>query len=132
MVVIIMGLLAGLSIPNYNKTKAKNDEKAAFRALMVIKQAANMYLIREEQPTIPDMANINAISTSLGISLYEIDNITIACLGIDGIRTNQCTATHTDGWALRFNEEATNQAYCSNGTCPSCDDDASGGCSNLE
>ena len=127
-VVIIMGMLAGLSVPRYHKTKIRNQEKAAYRAMMMIRSAVNIYVVAEES-NIPDMGNINLISAQqpagLGISLYAIDDISIACLGTGADGDNECTATHSDGWTLRFHESSQQQVYCSSGdgTCPTCMDD---------
>lgn len=134
-VVVLMGLLAGLSIPNYTATKERNIEKAAFRSLMIIKQAIRLYLFREELTVIPDLADYEAINIELEISLYDIEGITIACAGAGIEGPNECTARRQDSWSLRFHDDARTNIYCSGGDCPTCNADGnapSAGCSRLE
>lgn len=131
-VVVLLGILAGLSVPNYAQTKVRNEEKAAYRSLAIIKQAVNLYLFREEADNIPNLANLSAINTTLEITVYDSDNLTFQCWGTGADGDNQCTATHADGWALSTHSSSSHMIYCSAGTCPRCENDGGNGCDILE
>ncbi|MFT5387603.1 MAG: prepilin-type N-terminal cleavage/methylation domain-containing protein [Candidatus Omnitrophota bacterium] len=129
-VVVIIGLLAGLSVPNYKKTKEKNIEKHAFRGLLTIGQSILPYLVQNEITTIPDLATIDAINTEFQLSISEPADVVLRCWGVHGGEANKCRATLFDAtpeevWAIEFHDGSLN-IHCTTADCPSC---ALGGCS---
>ena len=131
-VVIIMAIVAGFTIPNYTASREKNFEREMYATLRTIKNAINMYLVRNEATTIPNMANIDAINATLGLSLMAAGNYALSCTGTlpDQYTCSMNVVGNT--WVLRITESSVNEVFCAVGTCPSCKSDASGGCTHFE
>ena len=120
-VIVIVGLMAAFALPNYGKAIAKADERNAINNLLVIRSAVEMYLANTGDATIPNMANIDAINATLGLSITD-PNTTYECQSVDAGELNKCWARHPNGWFLHFHDEFEN-IHCSatGGACPDCD-----------
>ena len=119
-VIVIIGLMAAFALPNYMKAVAKTDERSAIANLMTIRAAVKMYLTNTGDTTIPDMADINVINTTLGISIVD-PKMTYSCFSDVAGELNYCAAVHPSGWRLNFHDGVEN-IHCSiTSPCPSCE-----------
>lgn len=118
-VLIIIGILVGLSIPNYTKTRERAIDKEAQTVLSLVQAAERMYRLKavEYYPFSGVESNINNINTNLKLNLaspsqrwnYSIQNtatgFTASAARIGGARTWQIDQDDT-------------KASCSGSPCP--------------
>ncbi|MBN1869163.1 MAG: type II secretion system protein [Candidatus Omnitrophica bacterium] len=114
-VIIIVGLIAALALPNYVKAVNKADERNMLTNLKIMRTALTMFT--GGGGTLGSWNSLSVINTNLDLNIADPKS-TYTC-GIDG--TNGCTAVHPNGWAVQFHDEhSSGLIHCSAGTCPSC------------
>jgi prepilin-type N-terminal cleavage/methylation domain-containing protein len=134
-VIVIIGLMAAFALPNYTKAITKADERTAIANLMAIRAAVNMYLANTNTTIIPNMPNISALNTTLGIGIVD-PKFAYNCLGVEGGHTNDCDALHPSGWRIHFHNSGIHNLdqsiHCvtTGGPppCPSCPNSGTGDC----
>jgi len=120
LVVVILGIIAGFVIPNFETTIERahsNDAKANLRAI----HSANRIYYAEKNSYWPETAgsyNLAAINSALRLSIYANGMGYTCAPGITLGTTYQCDAERND-WALRITEAyPTTAITCIAGTCP--------------
>ena len=76
-VIVIIGLLAAVSLPGYQKAIVKGHERMAIANLLAIKATTEIYLVNSGNPTIPNMAGIAEINNtsnapSVGNAVWDV------------------------------------------------------------
>ena len=73
--VIIIGILAGLAIPNFTKSRERALDKEAQTVLSLIQSAEKMYYMKDGTSYHPSIAstsvNVNSINSYLRLNLYS-------------------------------------------------------------
>ena len=73
--VIIIGILAGLAIPNFTKSRERALDKEAQTVLSLIQSAEKMYYMKDETSYYPSIANtsvnVNSINSYLRLNLFS-------------------------------------------------------------
>ena len=119
-VITVIGLLAAISLPGYQKAIRKGHERTAITNLMAIRTGLEFYLANQGSAPDPNWTNLNAINTALGLRIAD-PLLTYRCWAFDSPDTNTCRATHPGGWILHFHEEHSGGSiHCLSGACPSC------------
>jgi len=120
-VVILVGLIAGFGIPNYEKTMARAKERDALSNLDTMLDAFKLYMSRNDDAFPPDLADIAAINSTLNLNIIEQQDNTYQCDSPDA-NTYRCLATNADGWEVVIELDVTSgeDLYCTNppGGCP--------------
>lgn len=115
-VIILITIVAGFSVPNFKKAHNRSREKDAVSNLDMIREAVRLYIARQNGSVPPALANVNAINSTLQLNIIENAGNTYQCL-VAGIYS--CTATNVDGWQVRFQLDTNDgTVYCSIATCP--------------
>lgn len=123
LVVIIIGLIAGFAIPNYNKSVERAYEQDAIMQLSTIHAAEQIYYAREVRywPLDANPYQIDQINTSLKTNIIE-NGMTLICTNNPpNVSTFNCTAQRTGGgFTLRVNQAvlSASNPCCSAGSCP--------------
>lgn len=114
--VVLVAMIATFAIPSYTKAINRAKEKDAVANLELIREAVRLYMSRTNGVVPPNLANINAVNTTLYLNVIGQGGNTYAC-----VNTNiyTCRVTNTDGWQVRFQFDTNNGAIaCSIGPCP--------------
>lgn len=116
--VVIVGILAGFGIPSYTKAINRAKEKDAVFNLRIIAEAVKMYITREGGPP-ADLADVNAINTTLTLSIIEQQGNAYTCRQAVNYT---CNSINSAGWIVRFEMPGGSNGlvYCTNAACPSC------------
>ena len=78
--VVLIGIIAGFAVPNYEKSIAKAHERDAINGLKMIYAAANLYKTNEGDYNTGNLPNTQSINTALNINLMS-EKITYSALG---------------------------------------------------
>jgi type IV pilus assembly protein PilA len=98
-VVVIIGLLAAMAIPAFQKVRATSQNKAITNNLRQLASAAQQYMLEEGAATAP---YASLVGDGLYISVLETvagEDYTAIAIGID---TTQISATKTDGTIVNY------------------------------
>jgi len=120
-VVVILGVLAGIAIPNYNKTIERSHVQDAINQLSALHAAETIQFARTGSywPASATTYLITDINTNLKLNIIEND-MTYSCQGFQGATfTCQASRNPSGSYAVTVTEaplSATNPA-CS-GSCP--------------
>jgi len=117
-VVIVLGIIAGFGIPNFNKSQERVVERDGEYNLGVIASAMEMYKVRNAgYPDPPAALNLDDINTVLYLGVIA-QNVTYACADDDDDTTFSCTAAE-GSWTLRVTDIDDGIPCCSTANCPS-------------
>jgi len=120
-VVVVLGVIASFGIPNYNKSRARLNEKNAIYSLRIIASAMEMYRVRNNgnYPLGADLDNVGEINTTLDLGTIELSMV-YSCTGNGIIFT--CNANPDDyTWNLQVSNTSNENPRCSAGpACPTC------------
>ena len=125
LVVILIGVMAGYSIPSYQKAIEKNEERVALAKLETIVAGMKIYNAKHSGYPNVDMPNVTAINQTLGLNIVA-DGMTYTCYQQVGGDQNVCTAWHPSpsDWRIHWhtNNSGANTIHCSlvGPACPSC------------
>ena len=125
-VIIIVSILAGFAIPQYQQTMERSYEKSAVMDLRSLTSSQEVYKIENGGYWVPGaIANTATINSTLRLNL--VDTYTTHTCAATGTPNYQCRATYpTAGWAVGVDSTLINGApYCIAATCPRC---VAGGC----
>ncbi len=112
-VVVIMGIIAAFSIPNYSKAVERSYERDGMVNLMAIYTSQKIYY--NNNNTYAGGKNIAELNASLELGLIS-NGMTYAC-NASGVAF-ECTAARGNNFVLRVNKDTANPC-CSSGDCPS-------------
>jgi len=117
-VVVVLAIIAGYGIPNYNKSQERVDEKDGKNNLETIASAMEMYRVRNAgYPDPPAALTLNDINTTLYLGIVA-QNMTYNCADDNNTTTFSCTAAE-GGWTLRVTQADDGIVCCSTaGLCP--------------
>ena len=127
-VVVVLAIIAGYGIPNYNKSQARVNERDGEYNLGTIASAMEMYRMRNDgvYPLGSALDNIGEINTTLYLGIIG-QNIVYSCTSDGTIFT--CTANPDDyAWELDVSDTNNGNPRCSTfpaDPCPTC---LAGGC----
>ena len=123
-VVIIVGIIAGFSIPNYRKANESAYERDAVLQLSTLHDAEQLYHAREGGlywPPDTTVYNVSQINSALDTSLIE-NGMTLTCTSpAAGGSAFTCTAQRAGGaFTLQLDETTlgSGNPCCSAGNCP--------------
>lgn len=130
-VVVIIGIMAGVGIPSYQKAIEKNEERTAVVKLQAMRAGMIIYKAKHGSYPAFDMPDLASIDQNLGLNIVP-DTITYQCLqnGAEG-ETNVCQATSPNGWVIHWHNIPDQQViHCWRGgsPCPTCKAPGAGGC----
>ena len=95
MVVVIMGIIAGFVLPNFQKSVVRGQVRQVRNNLMAIQAGQEMYMARTGS-YFGAAANLAAINTGLGLNLISAaSDITYSCLA-----GYSCSAVKTGSWGF--------------------------------
>ncbi len=97
-VVIIIGIVSGFSIPNYQRAVEQAHERDAIDNIKILMDAVKLYRAKHDGQLPPNLADINAINTTLKTSIIA-NQMSYAC-GFLGLTYWECRATSPQGWWL--------------------------------
>ena len=98
-VVVIIGLLAAMAIPAFNKVRATSQDKAVINNLRQFASAAQQYMLDEGASTV---AHANVVGSGLHISTLETVADEVYTGLTLGTNTTQLTAS-VNGRAVTYN-----------------------------
>lgn len=112
-VVVIVGVVAGFGIPNYQRSMNISIAKDAVSNLKLIAAAQQIYFARNGF-FYPDAGTVNVydINTNLHLNILEQQGVTYSC----NPTAPQCSATRT-GWTYSI-ALPTTLPSCTAGSCP--------------
>ncbi len=117
-VIIILGVVAGFSLPQYQKMIDRNYEKQGINSLQMIYAAEQAYEAEHNEvwPTDSSIHYIDDINANLHLNIME-EGFTYNCLSTSTTEF-KCYATHTGrrNFTLRINESG--HICCNGTTCP--------------
>ena len=122
-VIVIIGILASLALPNYNAIKEKALDKEAKATLALIQAAEKIYKMEVSlyypSPT-GTISNITNINNYLRLSLPAVGASSIWNLSVNSIIPGQARATRNKvggrNWSMLFNSDLIN-CTANNDTC---------------
>jgi len=121
-VVVIIGLIIAFTVPKYGKAIAKADERNIITNLKILRTALDIYTQDNTAMSTTGMVDLNAINSSLGLSILDTKATYTATYG--PLQNNSGQVTHPSGWALAFDDTHSNRRiHCEVGPCPSCPDE---------
>ncbi len=112
-VVVIMGIIAAFSIPNYSKAVERSYERDGMVNLMAIYTSQKIYY--NNNNTYAGGKNISELNASLELGLIS-NGMSYACNASSV--AFECTATRGNTFILKVNKETANPC-CAGGDCPS-------------
>ncbi len=117
-VLVILGIIAGFAIPNYNTAIERSHRRDADIQLRAIHVANQIYRAQNGN-YLAGTFDLAAINNTLGLNIIS-NGMDYQCSG-DGT-TYSCTATH-NAWTLGVTEQALSDTAplnpdCTTGTCP--------------
>jgi len=120
-VVIIMSVIAGFAIPNYNKAQDRSNEREAvinLRLVGIAMQSFKLHDANDEYPS-ADLPQVSDINTALSLGIIE-QTMDYDC--VSSTSEFDCTAVHPNGWevSIETNSGIVGVVHCSNNTCPQC------------
>lgn len=125
--VILIGILAGIAIPNYTKTKERALDKEAQTALELIRSAQKMYSVKADGAFYPAVANtgvkLESVNSGLQLKLYSTSWDYGVNIGADTASFN-ATASRLNspsGWLRTW-------VVASDTAAPACSSSFSGSC----
>jgi len=118
-VVVVLGIIAGFGIPNFNKSQSRVDERDGEYNLGTIAQSMEMYKVRNNDmyPLGVNLDNVGAINTTLYLGIIG-QNMVYSCTGDGSIYT--CTANPNDyTWNIEVSNTDLGVPACAAGpACP--------------
>ena len=119
-VVILIGIVAAVGIPNYEKTMERAQEKDAVSNLDIILEAAKLHMSHNDDAFPADLADIVAINSALTLNIIEQQGNTYSCNSPDA-NSYECDASNSRGsWTvtIEFDKVTGESLSCTAGTCP--------------
>jgi len=119
-VVVIMAIIAGFGIPNFNRSREWVVEKDGAYNLGIISSAMEMFRVRNNGNYAlgGTLDNVGEINTTLDLGIIE-QRIVYSCTGAGAAFI--CTANPDEyAWNLNVRDEDDGNPRCSAGTCPRC------------
>ena len=122
--VIIIGILVGLAIPNFTKSRERALDKEAQTVLILIQSAEKMYYMKDGTSYYPSAANtsvsVNSINVSLRLNLFSASWDYGINTGADTAYTATALRKDTSAewirtWEIIASDTA---ARCVSGPCP--------------
>jgi len=118
-VVVILAIIAGYGIPNFNKSQERVNERDGEFNLGTVASAMEMYRLRNDGAYAlgSDLDNIGEINTTLYLGIIELDMV-YSCTGDGTIFT--CTANPDDyTWNIEVSDTDLGVPVCATGpACP--------------
>lgn len=122
-VVVIIGVIAGFTIPSYQKAIEKNKEKTAIVKLAGIVGGMKIYKAKHGNWPAFDMTNRTAINQNLQLNVVA-DTMDYRCYQASGGDIPDCKAISPNGWIIHWHELGFggNTIHCSTqgSACPTC------------
>ncbi|OGX09021.1 MAG: hypothetical protein A2Y06_02200 [Omnitrophica WOR_2 bacterium GWA2_37_7] len=125
-VVVLIGLIAAFTIPDYKKSLQRSDEKEAINNLAMVWEAMKIYRVKTGDFVTQDLAGVADINQLLKINIIE-SNMDYSCTYNGGASLLVCDADSPDGWGLRFHTSSgvfsgvdRGVIFCYGGSCPTC------------
>ncbi|GEM_PF-2404166 len=140
MVVIIIGIMAGIGIPSFQKAVEKNLERKAFISLIALEGAEKIYMAKNNiyWPPTTAVQNTASINAGLGLNLADVQGqLKYECKATAGYinQSYECKAIFLKNGATKWvliiqNWIADSDPACSlvNDPCPSCKGYQTGSC----
>jgi prepilin-type N-terminal cleavage/methylation domain-containing protein len=127
-VVAILAVIAAFTIPNYNRSQARADERVAVSNMYILAEAMKLYRDRNGQyPPFPNESmSVPQINSVFNLHILEHNEILYTCGANEGGQplgtTFECEAEHDDGWQIEMNTVAgrVGLVFCDNQGHPSC------------
>lgn len=123
-VIVLIGVVGAFGIANYTRGLRKGLERRAIGNLRLIRSAAQIYMANTGS-NVPNLANINAINTTLGLNI--VDNALLyQCGNSGGVDTSFCqTNPNGAAWQYHFHQSNAHlpmKIHCNTGanTCILC------------
>lgn len=124
---VVIGIIAGFAIPNYNRALEKSVEKKAILDLGVIRSGWLIYRAKTGATTMPSLASRTAINNKFKLAVTRHPDLDFVCGPVHaGTFMNYCKVTNGD-WIIHFHDDE--PLHCDNGggPCPTCEGTHIGG-----
>ena len=109
LVIVIIGIVAGFTIPNYSKSVARAYMRDAKNNLIIIREANQVYRAQEGTYWPTTAGNLlSAINTNLRLNILA-NGSNYTCSGVAGGATFSCTATRGNTATITGYSETVNQ-----------------------
>jgi len=104
MVVVLLGILGGIAIPNYAKSVEKGKARQAATYLTLIRTGQKLY--RANNNTYIACANVAAIKTNLGVDITA-ENFTFAVTAPTATTFTATATRNTDSTTIILDQDGT-------------------------
>ena len=129
LVVVVIGIIASIAIPRYNKAIEKASERRMFASMQAIKGALPIYNARYGEYPQVSYADTAAINSGLNLDLYDPDVNYTYTPNVIGLYTILASNTK-HGWSMHMHTDFSTDIHCTSAGCPSCvETHAAPGCS---
>lgn len=119
LVSLIVGLIIGFALPNYEKAMERSEERTIANNLQMIREGLRMYKARYGANPTTKLNDINEINETFGLQIAD-SNATYTCQFWPPGDGFDCKGDPGSWWYLHIETWAEGEVHCDSASCPTC------------